>query len=506
MSKQTPEDSGILSPLNPLGTEEGQLLLARQKKNTAILWGITALLLLLAVGVFLLLPQLVSLPTLEEPVTVVATAAPGSTATSPGTIQALSPFEEAQRLRQREAAQEVLSAILDLQETLEGREVDTWASEAYTRALDLARNGDENYRQQLFSKATESYRQALDALQTLEANIPGLLETLLVDGNAALAAGDSSAALDSFQQALALDATSDGAIDGIERARVLDQVMELSRSARAAAENGDLGAALELYREAVALDPQHQPASQGISDTSAAIQERDFRRHMSEGYAALQDAKPSAARAAFNRALGLRPGSPEAVTALEQVSSQEALDAISSHMAQARAMVREEQWQQALAAWNQSLTIDPALQEAIAGRNEAQSRLNLDNYLSSLIADPLTLADDTVYQRSIEVYTSALRIPDGGPRLREQMHQAREFLDRARTPLDVMFESDGLSTVTLLRIQDLGQFANTTVPLIPGRYAATAFRTGYKDVRVEFEVGFDGPPAAVVIAANESIR
>jgi hypothetical protein len=72
-------------------------------------------------------------------------------------------------------------------------------------------------------------------------------------------------------------------------------------------------------------------------------------------------------------------------------------------------------------------------------------------------------------------------------------------------PIEVSFRSDSQTEVTLLRIKDLGTFEQTSLSLKPGRYVAVGKRSGYREIREEFTVGFGLTPEAVIVQCDEPI-
>ena len=48
--------------------------------------------------------------------------------------------------------------------------------------------------------------------------------------------------------------------------------------------------------------------------------------------------------------------------------------------------------------------------------------------------------------------------------------------------------SDGLTDITVLRVQRLGLVQRQILTLRPGTYTAVGMRTGFRDVRIQFEV------------------
>jgi hypothetical protein len=62
-----------------------------------------------------------------------------------------------------------------------------------------------------------------------------------------------------------------------------------------------------------------------------------------------------------------------------------------------------------------------------------------------------------------------------------------------------------LTDVTLLRVTSLGMFERHEMALKPGRYVAVGKRTGYREVRQEFVVGFNQTPSLVIVKCDERV-
>jgi hypothetical protein len=471
-----------------------------QRNSNKVLWGIFFLLLVLVAGVFFVLPTYVTPPEAAATnVVVVPTAAPGAAPV------AIAPFEEAQRLRQRETAQNTLAALLELQEELENKQVLNWAEAQFTDGLNQARSGDEAYRQQQFIDANAFYQAGLEALQRIKDSEPEFYARFLAEGDAAILAGAAATADRAYSQALLIDPGSNEAVAGMERATVLNQVLALLNEGRSLQADEQLEAARDLYRQAQAIDSAHVEVGAALQQVNSAIAERDFAAAMSRGYAALQGGDPEAAQRSFAQALAMKPGSAEVAAAMQQARDQQTFTAISVHITAAGQHEADEAWEQALAAWNEALAIDPNLVSAQEGRMRTQGRVNLDRFLESTLADPLRVAEDNIFEQTLQVVAEAERLPDIGPRLQNQLQQVRGFLARAKVPVSVQLQSDGMTTVTVYRVGELGLFTSQTLSLVPGAYTAVGVRPGYRDVREEFVVSIDGQAPVVSIACSEAI-
>ena len=484
--------------------DEGHLL-AYQRRNARVLWALLIALLTLTAGVFFVLPNYVGSPQLStEPLLIDEAGNPAvRTGASGG---AISPFGEAQLMRARQAAQSTLEQLLTELENLEQHGVAQWANERYEEALALAEAGDNAYREQDFITADEHYQESLATLEALAAAMPQVVEQQLEIGYQAIRDGQSEAARAAFELAMLIAPGSVEADAGLQRAQMLDEVLALNAEADTLRDNGNLEAARERYREALALDSEHAGTQDRLAALESAIEERDFTRLMSQGYGALAANEAQQAEGFFQRALTVRPNSSEANSALEQVRDRMTSNAINQHLETARGHEQAEAWQQAMAAYQQALEVDANVVAATEGLRRARSRGNLDDFMKRLLADPLQLVDETVYEESRDIYLNALRIPDAGPTLRKQLDEAKYYLEQARIPREVTLRSDGMTQVAILRVQHLGQFNNTTLSLTPGRYVATGSRSGYRDVRQEFVVPFEESPPEVTVICAESIR
>lgn len=470
-----------------------------------LVWLMLGVLTLLALAVIFVLPGVVAeyeLPfTPRAEVTEIALPVVAASAnTNP-----ISPFQEAQRALQRKEAQDVLASLLTRQAELQSLNVEDWAAESYQAALEFARLGDDAYRTQEFGQATEQYRSSDAALQALQGELPLRFAAAMAEGNAALEAGNAALASEKFNQALTMRPQDSDARLGVQRASTLDQVEVLLREAASLTARADHEAAEGRLREAVALDQYHNAARRMLSDVRAQIGENAFARVMSEGFAALQAGNSETAITAFERALAMRPGSQQAQEAITQTRDQLAVNRITRHQNSARALEAEERWEAAVAEYDSALAIDANLVFAVEGRDYAQKRLQLDRLLQSAIEQPGRLADTAVHEQAVQVYYTGLQLESSGPRLQQQLGELEALLAKVQVPVDVQIVSDNLTEVTLYQVGVLGRFQSQVLSLKPGQYVAVGTRPGYRDVRMEFEVGFDGRSTPVTIACTEEV-
>lgn len=490
------------------------MAVARADNVSVWVWISLSVLILLALAVIFVLPRVVQqyeLPLVKraEPAVVATPVATNASPSSP----AISPFEEAQRSRQRREAQDVLASLLRRQAELDAASVQLWAPQDYAIALDSARRGDEFYRAGEFGAATVDYEESDMALANLLEEMSVIFAVALEQGELALTAGDSARALEQFILAIAIDPPSADANEGLQRAQTLDQVEALLAEAVRAQTQGDLQRAQALLRQAADLDPAHSRAAALVADNRQRIINADFTGVMSEGFVLLEQGRAQEAIAAFERALRVRPGNAEANAAIGQAREMITLEAIAAHRVDAEAFEVSEQWQNAMNAYDKALALDPNVTFAVEGRDYSARRLQLDNLFELNINQPERLSDQAAYDEALEVLRIGLDLSrdldrdlgGAGPRLTTQLESLESFLEEMQTPLEVRLISDNATHVTIYQVGQLGTFTETMLMLRPGRYVAVGTRPGYRDVREEFVVGFGRELNTLTIRCNEQI-
>ena len=470
-----------------------------------VVWLMLGVLGLIALAVIFVLPGVVE--DYELPFTpraeVIETNTPNSGRLP--TTAAISPFEEAQRAKQRQEAQAVLSSLLERQAALEELEVAAWAEQEYSEALEFAKLGDESYRGQAFLEATAQYENADRSLEQLQAMAPEVFATALAQGQQALVDGDAELATERFTLALILEPEDAGARTGLRRAGNLEEVERLLSETEDLRDANRLDEALASAQRAVALDGAHEQARSVVSSIRTQIADNAFTRVMSDGFSALQAGESESAIAAFERALAMRPNSTQAQEAITQTKDQLAVMQINLHRGAAERYEAQEQWAAAVREYEQALSIDANLVFAIEGKDYAQKRAQLDSLLSSAIEQPERLADTAVYEQVVQVYYTGRNIGVEGARLEEQLNELEALLDKAQVPVQVQLVSDNQTIVTLYQVGELGKFTQQVLSLKPGKYVAVGTRPGYRDVREEFEVGFGNSSAPVTVACTDEI-
>jgi len=415
------------------------------------------------------------------------------------------PWTEAQLSKQRREAQDILARLLDEQKALEDAAVEQWAAEAYQQALATATAGDELYRQRQFDAAKAQYLAAEQQLAAIIARKPQVVAEQMAIGMKALADHDPEASVSALATVVAIEPDNNEAASALARAQVLEQVLALVKEADQAITLKDLALASEKLTAAAELDSQSELVSQRQAELASLQQQQSFAQRMSSGYSALQANQYQAAIKAFQSALALQPQAADAQSALTQARNAANQSEINNHLAKAQANAREEDWAQAVAEYDLALKQDPTLVATKVDRIKANARLQLDTSMTTLLKDPIRLADNQVYQSAQQTLADAKSLASEGSKLADQVEQLERAMVVAQTPITVTIKSDNQTLVTLYRVKQLGTFEQQSLALKPGQYVLVGSRAGYRDVRKEFTVAVDQAEQIIQIQCNEPV-
>jgi tetratricopeptide (TPR) repeat protein len=402
-----------------------------------------------------------------------------------------SPFTDALLAQARLDAQAVLSVLLPLRTSLEDKGAQDWAYDQFLQLATLGAAGDELYQTRDFDTAVSTYKEALEIAQDIDSRTVSVAEAMRTEAFAALVSLNAVTALEKFTAAVLIEPDNQAGQNGIERANNIEEVLQLTSMAADHLQESALAEAKIRIEAALTLDPEHGPASDLLVQIEQSILLANFQQYMSEGYQALSGTDFGTAERAFNVALGLIPNNSAAADALDQLNSTREADRGAGLMQQAQSSANAEKWLEAQQAYQQLLEENPNRVEARVALVTVEARLNLDNQIEQIIANPLGLKEEQSWRQAEQTLGQAKAVRNGGPVLTNQIEQLADTIRKARTPVRLTISSDGHTQISVLGISDLGLIRNHPLDLNPGKYVVVGKKSGFQDVREEVVISGD---------------
>lgn len=463
------------------------------------LWLTGAALAAAVAAVFIWLPRFAPQP---EPVAA-RSAAAGTPATSAATPAPDVAQQRAARQREIEAIQQRFATRLA---ELEQRGAGIWGGPLFAAAKALAADADAARRAGDLELAQDRAATAERRLERVATGAKAALEAQLAEGERALAAGQSATALQAFELALRIEPGNAAATTGRQRAGGLDSLLPLIADADNAATRREFASAISLYEDVLRRDPSNQAAQAGLARVRSAAGNDAYARAIGDALAALRAGQLDTTRAALGRARALRPQAPEVVAVTAQLGSAEAGRDLTGVKARAEAHEAAERWADALAEYERLLKSDASLEFARVGRERVGPRAQLAAALQGLLDQPARLAAPEVRSDADRLLARARAIDPAGPALRSQVARLELLLPEYDRPVTLALESDGQTSVRILRVGEFGVFQRREVELKPGRYTLVGTRSGYRDVRRDITLLPGGATPPVDLRCSEPIE
>jgi eukaryotic-like serine/threonine-protein kinase len=388
---------------------------------------------------------------------------------------------------------------------LDARAAARWATSPFAETRDVGAEAAQRFDVGDYASATAHWNAAAAKLEALGTALPEALADAVKRGQAALAEGRTDAAREAFGLALAIQPGHPPATAGIARAGRLDEALILVDTARRDEQAGRIAAAESGYRKALAIDTRVPGAQDALDRMAASLSADAYSVAMSRGFAEAAAGGSDSARAAFNEALALRPGSREATEALAALDRGQRASSLALLEARARTAESAERWDEALAAWREAASLEPSLESARDGLARATPRAELQRRIDALIARPEQLWDPAGRAQAKSFVATAAATGNPRERLAASARELERLTVASQSPVRLRLESDGLTQVVIYRVGQYGTFDRRDVELLPGRYTVVGTRNGFRDVRREVVLPPGTPPTPVVVRCEEPI-
>ena len=399
------------------------------------------------------------------------------------------PFAATQRELMRTKAQEALASFVELQlELQDSMKVQEWGQTELDEAMALATEGDLHFSEERYPSSLEAYKHAAEKMASLLEDGNNRFNNSLTNTAKAIDNFDPTAANESLNLALTLKPMDAEAHALQTRVNNLPKVINLIRTAKNHELSGQFSEALDVYQEIRKIDPETNNLKALVDQATNERTNQQVATKIGQGFRALEQQKFEQARTAFNTALRLAPENPIALGGLEQLTKTHDLDTIKRLRQNAEANVQQEQWSDAVAAYQSILDMDANIQFAIDGKSTSLQHQQTTNLLTKITEQPNRLSSQSLYLQAGEIVAKANKLPHRGPILNELLEQTVHLLSLYKDPVSVILLSDNATDITLSNVGRLGAFKEKTLNLRPGLYTVRGSQNGCRDLYLSIEV------------------
>ena len=292
---------------------------------------------------------------------------------------------------------------------------------------------------------------------------------------------------------------------GLNRALKLDKVIEYTQLGESLSEQREWSESIGAFENAVAIDPEWLQAQQGLSKAILENDKEQFQSSLSKGYALMKEERFAEAEAAFQKSLEIDPESKAGQQAIEELEIQRRTSLTKSLKYKGLIAEVNEEWDDAKSYYETILNFDSNIGEVKDSLMRVNSRIRLINQMISFIAQAENLNDDKLFNQAQKALIQAQSIINKGPKMTQQISELEQTLKIASTPVEVTLISDLKTDVVLYKTGKFGLFEQKTILLKPGVYTAKGTRIGYRDTTLRFKVSPENLDQRFIIICRDRI-
>ena len=483
-------------PLSHLDPKPGK---QTAQNKTRLTVGLAATGLLVLVGVLIWEPN--TSPTnavlKSEPET-----APDTRRQTSATKPEFAPFESIARNQADQIARQTINAYMELEKQINNEVFIPSSDEIKLSQIEQkALEGDRLYYQGDFEAALAQYEIARSDLAALLGNARSKFAEQIVQAKAQLLELNIDPAKASITAALAIMPNSKEAKEVAARVAALPKIIDLLRTAK----NYDLGErhekSLPIYRQIKLTDPLTLGIDSLIGEAETAIRENQIQKSLTLGFALLDNKDFEPARKAFQKALKLDSSNQTALAGLEQIALYKDLFIINTKTTVGENALKEGQWQEAELAYDQVLAIDPNIQGAIRGKNQASNHERLERLLSKITSEPFKLSSEKLFLEAKVILADSQKLSFKTEKLSQLIRNTSELIVLYAQPVNLTLLSDEATEVIISNVGRLGKFSKKVITVRPGRYTIRGSQTGCKDIYRTVDVLPDLEP--IIVSCQE---
>jgi len=382
----------------------------------------------------------------------------------------------------RVEAIEAINAYTQIKKEALNTNIESWASDDLTALEEIEKEADKYFRQGLFLESINMFKLGIEASSDIIKKASIFLAQNLDGGFQSLLAKNSIDAESFFKKVLVIDPINLEAINGLNRALVLDKVLNYLRDAELLISVDSLDEAKSLIDEAYQLDNEHPEIDEIKLNIIDLIKIRNFNALLASGYKNLKLLKFPDARTNFNQALKITESSKLATDGIILANEGIKKNKIEQEKLLASKALELEDFSKASIHFQNILKLEPNIQFAVYGLQEVKMfeefESNLDRYLNK----PSRLS-------SPNVYIEAARVSDHSQSLslRKRLSSKKEQLDfllaKYSEEINITIISDNKTQVTIQNVSLIGAFNTKEIRLTPGKYILIGKRKGFVTVR-----------------------
>ena len=384
-------------------------------------------------------------------------------------------------------ALELLKKFNEIKEKALATNVEMWAPDDFNSLANIQKDLDKYFEQGLFAEAINLLNEGEETAKNTIEKASILLNQYIDSGFNFLLSNSAVDAESSFRKALQIDPNNFTATTGLNRALVLDTVLNYVNDAQLLISIDSLDEARELIEEAIQLDGNFPGINELKLDIEESIQARDLDNLVSEGFKNLKMLRFFEAKNNFDKALLINKNNKIAIDGRNLANDGLKKNIIEEQRTLANQSLKLEDFSKASFHFQNILDIDSNIKFAVIGLEQIKNLKELEFHLDRYIERPDRLSSPNVFKEATLILSSSDSLILQ-KRLYSKKEQLELLLSEYSKVINIILLSDNKTQVSILNVGNLGAFSKKEIKLTPGKYTFLGKRKGFVTIRkiIEF--------------------
>ena len=289
-----------------------------------------------------------------------------------------------------------------------------------------------------------------------------------------------------------------------DRIAKLPELLGERRKAENARSAGKLREEQAALRRIIELDPEDADAGPRVEALGRELREREFNQTIAQGRKAVDAKTLAPAKQALAQARRQKPGHADTRQLAELVAALERTQTHARHLAAAQRAATQDDWQAALAAFDQASALKPTHADTMQGKDLAARIVSAQRSTDGFLARPARLSSPNIAAAARETLREATPLAALSPRLKESGDALKRAIEAGQTPVPVRVVSDNRTEIEVRGIGKVGRTEDRIIELRPGTYLFEGKCAGFRSKLIEVTVqGGGAAPAEVRIVCDE---
>ena len=379
-------------------------------------------------------------------------------------------------------ALELIKKFKEIKENALATNVGIWAPDDLSSLESIEEEAEKYFNKALFSETIEKFNEGIVAANKIIERAAVSLDKFIDSGFNFLFLNNAIDAEISFRSALEIDPSNSMANKGLNRALVLDKVSKYINDAKLLISVNSLDQAKDLIDIAAQLDNKYQGLDKLRLDVIELIKIRDLNVLITDGFKYLKLLKFNEAKINFDKALLIDKNSKLAEEGINSANEGIKKNIIETEKFLAYESLNLEDFSKSSLHFQNILNLDPNIQFAILGLQEAKKLKELEFHLDRYIDRPDRLSSRNVYDEALVLLISA-NSQSLQKRLSSKKEQLEFILNEFSESINITLISDNKTQVTVLNVGSIGVFNQKEIKLNPGKYTFVGKRKGFVTIR-----------------------